>query len=283
VLGCTPGVHTVPKHPQPIGENGSDVMRLKTLHNALFGAVLATLLPGGCAFAWSFAVTGDSHDDRSGLFSRVLLAVDGSDMEFLVHVGDITEQNKAEEWKRFRKAVTSLRKPLHPVIGNRDRIGKGAEARFARRFGLPGTSYSFDHNDAHFAVLDNAGLSLEEKTLAWLDRDLAAHPKGENGTAFLFVAMHIPPVTGEIRPHGTRPGYEERSRKLLRILKKHRVDAVLAGHEHMNLAEDWDGILVVVTGIERIPFLPFQRTGFYRIDLEDGKVRETFVRVDAAP
>jgi len=35
-------------------------------------------------------------------------------------------------------------------------------------------------------------------------RDLAAHPKVD----FLVVAMHIPPETWEIRPHGTRPGYE---------------------------------------------------------------------------
>ncbi len=247
------------------------------------GAVFAILFVAANGFAWSFAVTGDTHDDRSGLFARVLSAVDRSDMEFLVHVGDMTERSRKAEWDRFLEATASFRKPLYPVIGNRDRIGKGAVERFARRFGLPGTSYSFDHKDAHFAVLDNAGLSLTENTLAWLDRDLAAHPKGSDGIDFLVVAMHIPPATGEIRPHGTRPGYEERSRKLLRILKKHRVDAVLAGHEHMNLAHDWDGILVVVTGIERIPFLPFQRTGFYRIDLEDGAVRGTFVPVDAAP
>lgn len=260
-------------------------MASKQRRNAFkkIGAVFAILLFAADAFGWSFAFTADSHDDRSGLFARVLSTVHRSDMEFLVHGGDITEQGKAQEWDRFLEAIASFRKPLYPVIGNRDRIGQGAGERFARRFGLPGTSYSFDHKDAHFAVLDNAGLSLTEQTLAWLDRDLAAHPKGENGTAFLVVAMHVPPATGEIHPHGTLPGYEERSRKLLRILKKHRVDAVLAGHEHMNLAHDWEGILVIVSGIERIPFLPFQRTGFYRIDLSDGAVRGTFVRVDAAP
>jgi len=255
----------------------------RTLFHAATGSLFAVLLLAADVFAWSFAVTGDSHDDRSGLFGRVLSAVDGSDMEFLIHVGDMTERGKEEEWARFRKAAASLRKPLYPVIGNRDKAGKGAGARFAQRFGLPGTSYSFNHRDAHFAVLDNAGLSLTEKALAWLDRDLAAHPKGGNGIAFLVVAMHVPPATDEIRPHGTRPGYEAQSRELLRILKKHRVDAVLAGHEHMNLANDWEGILVVVTGIERIPFLPFQRTGFHRIALEDGAVRATFVPIDEAP
>ena len=62
------------------------------------------------------------------------------------------------------------------------------------------------------------------------------------------------------------------------------MDAVLSGHEHMHHTEDWEGILVVVYGDRaQFPLIPFQRRGFYRIDLEDGKVRETFVRVEAVP
>ncbi len=258
-------------------------MRLKTLHSTALGAVLAILLLGGDAFGWSFAFTSDSHDDRTGLFARVLDSVELSDMEFLVHGGDMTEQNKAAEWARFREATASFRKPLYPVIGNREINGPQARERFTERFGLPGTSYSFTHKDTHFAILDNSGRSLPGKTLSWLDRDLAAHPKGSDGIAFLVVAMHVPPATGEIHPHGTRAGYGAQSGKLLGILKKHGVDAVLAGHEHMHHTEDWEGILLVVTGIERVPLIPFQRSGFYRIDLEDGEVRPTFIRVEAAP
>lgn len=248
----------------------------------MLGAVLAILLLAGDVFAWSFAFTSDSHDDRTGLFARVLSMVDASDMEFLVHGGDFTERNKAAEWTRFRIATASFRKPLYPVVGNRDTIGKRGRERFAKRFRLPETSYSITHKDAHFAILDNAGGSLPDKTLSWLDGDLAAHPKGRDGIAFLIVAMHIPPATGEVRPHGTRAGYGVQSGKLLGILKIHGVDAVLSGHEHMNFTEDWEGVLVVVSGIESIPFLPFQRRGFYRIDLEEGTVREKFMPIEAA-
>ena len=258
-------------------------MSRKALFQAVPGAVLVLLLLAGNAFAWSFALTGDSHDDRSGLFARILAAVGDSDMEFLVHTGDMVERNTGPEWSRFRKAAVSLRKPLHPVIGNHELNGARAKERFAERFGLSGASYSFTHKDAHFAILDNARGSLPARSLSWLDRDLAAHPKGKDGIDFLIVAMHIPPATGEIRPHGTRRGYAEQSRKLLAILNKHGVDAILCGHEHMNFTENWEGVLVVVSGIESIPFLPFQRRGFYRIDLEDGTVRETFIRVEEKP
>jgi 3',5'-cyclic AMP phosphodiesterase CpdA len=246
----------------------------------LLTAVLSALLwAGGRAFAWSFAVTGDSHGDREGTFSGILAAVDDSGMEFLLHTGDMVDRNTGREWRRFREKTASFGKPLHAVVGNHDSRGNGAREEFAKRFGLPGANYSFTRKDAHFAILDNAGGSLPDNTLSWLDRDLAAHPKGTDGIAFLLVGMHIPPDTGEVRPHGTRSGYEEQSRKLLAILEKHGVDAVLSGHEHMNHSGRWEGILLVVASAERVPLVPLQRRGFFRIDLEGGKVRETFVPV----
>jgi predicted phosphodiesterase len=259
--------------------------RTRTLPVLLLALALALPSGPGRAFAWPFAFTGDSHDDRTGLFDRVLSAVDDSDMEFLVHAGDMVNRNTEEEWERFRKATASFRKPLYPVIGNHELSGNWTRARkrFAKRFGLPGTAYSFTHKNARFAILDNADGTLPEKTLSRLDRDLAAHPKGTGGISFLLVAMHIPPAIGEIAPHGTRPGYVEQSGKLLRILKKHGADAVLCGHEHMNLVEDWDGIPVIVSGIARIPFFPLQRSGFYRIDLENGALRATFAPIGTAP
>jgi len=234
------------------------------------------LLWAGHAFAWSFALCGDSRDDRDGIFSQILVAVDHSDMEFLLHTGDMVARDSESEWVRFRETTSTFRKRLWPVIGNHEVYGGGTREGFVRRLGLPGASYSFTHRDAHFAIVDNAGGAMPDSTLAWLDRDLARHPKGKDGVAFLVVAMHIPPDTGTTRPHGTRPGYGEQSAKLLAILGTRGVDAVLAGHEHLHHAERWNGILLLVSGGAGAPLVPFQRYGFYRIDLEDGAVRETF-------
>ena len=90
------------------------------------------------ADAWSFAFTSDSHNDKTGVFARILAAVDNSDMEFLVHGGDMVNRNSREEWGRFLRATARFRKPLYPVIGNHERDGKDARERFAERFGLPG-------------------------------------------------------------------------------------------------------------------------------------------------
>ena len=241
--------------------------------------LLAVFLWTGNAFAWAFAVAGDSQGDKDGIFPQILSAVDGSDMEFLIHTGDMVNRDSAKEWNLYGEATAGFRKPFRPVIGNHELYGGGKREMFAKRFGLPATSYSFSHKDAHFAIVDNAGGSFPEKTLAWLDRDLAAHPKGKDGIAFIVVVMHVPPRTDWMVPHGAVRDYGEQSARLLEILKRHKVDAVLCGHEHLQHAGDWEGILVLISGGAGAPLVPFQRYGYYRIDLEKGRVRETFRKV----
>jgi 3',5'-cyclic AMP phosphodiesterase CpdA len=249
------------------------------LRKPILLVLLVTLLWTGHAFAWSFAVCGDSRDDKDGIFPQILSAVDNSDMEFLLHTGDLVNKESPGEWDKYRETTASFRKPLRVVIGNHELYGGGTPEKFADRFGLSGTSYSFTHKDAHFAIVDNARGTFTDNTLAWLDRDLAAHPKGTGGITTLVVAMHIPPGTEGTRPHGTRFDYEERSAKLLSILKRHRVDAVVSGHEHMQYVEDREGVLMLISGGAGAPLAPFQKYGYYRIDVENDRVRETFMRI----
>jgi 3',5'-cyclic AMP phosphodiesterase CpdA len=253
-------------------------MARKTVHLVLLVSFLWT----AHAFAWSFAVCGDSREDKDGIFPQILSAVDNSDMEFLLHTGDMVNKDTPREWDRFRETTASFRKPLRVVVGNHEIYGGGTQGKFAERFGLPGASWSFDHKDAHFAIVDNAGGTFTDNTLSWLDRDLASHPIGTGGITTLIVAMHIPPAPEGVRPHGTRYDYEERSAMLLAVLKRHGVSAVLSSHEHMQHVEDWEGILLLVSGGAGAPIVPFQKYGYYRIDVGNGKVKETFMRVRPA-
>lgn len=255
---------------------------MKMLRKPILLTLLVVLLWAGHAFGWAFAVCGDSRDDKDGIFPQILSAVDNSDMEFLLHTGDMVNMDSPGEWSLYREATARFRKPLRGVIGNHELYGGGTPEKFAERFGLPGSSWSFTHKDAHFAIVDNAKGTFPDDTLAWLDRDLAAHPKGKGGITTLVVAMHIPPETDGTKPHGTRFDYEERSAMLLAILKRHGVDAVLSGHEHMQHVEDWEGVLLLVSGGAGAPLAPFQRYGYYRIDVKNGRVTETFKRVRPA-
>lgn len=244
---------------------------------AILLSTLVLLLPAA-ARAWTFGVCGDSRDDRRGIFPRILASVETSGMEFLIHLGDLERPGGESSWERFRKTTARFSKPLHPVIGNHELRG-GTREGFASFFGLPGTSRSFDHKDAHIVLLDNADGTLPPERLRWLDSDLAAHPKGEEGIRFLVVAMHYPPRTDELFPHGTGKRYAKESGELLRILQRRKVDLLLAGHEHLHHEEEWGGVRLIVTGGAGAPMVPFQSYGFYRIRLEAGTVGARFFRI----
>lgn len=231
------------------------------------------------AFAWSFGVVGDTRNDRDGVFPRILAAVANSDMEFLIHTGDLEYAGGRKAWETFRRRTAGFRKPLHVVIGNHEIVG-ATEEEFGRFFGLPGSLYAFTHKNARFVVLDNARGRFARGTLEWLDRELAKHPKTKGGIRHLVVAMHAPPRTDSITPHGMDKRYGEQSEKLRGILSRHKVDLVLCSHEHMHLVEDWNGIKVIVSGGGGAPMFPFQRYGFYRVDIPaDGPVRETLITI----
>lgn len=237
--------------------------------------LLAAMLWASAAFAWSFGVCGDSRNDRNGVFPRILAAVSDSDMEFLLHTGDLERPGGTRSWAAFKAKTADFRKPLHVTVGNHE-IHGGTREEFARFFGLPAASYGFTHKNVRFIVLDNAEGTLPAPLLAWLERELAAHPKGKNGIDRLVVAMHIPPQTDGIFPHGTKTGYAEQSVHLLKILLKAKVDLVLCSHEHMQMVDDWSGIKVIVSGGAGAPIIPFQKYGFYRIDVTAKGIRETF-------
>lgn len=253
-------------------------MRRRAGHfaSALGLALVLLVCWGGRAFAWSFAVCGDSRDDVRGIFPRILETVGRSDMEFLLHTGDLENTGGKEAWSAFRRRTAGFAKPLYVAIGNHE-IRKATRREFADFFGLPSTSYSFTHRDAHVAVLDNAGGEMTDARLDWLDRDLSAHPKSPEGIRYLIVAMHTPPKTDNVFPHGTSSDYGAQSRKLHAILVRHRADLVLCSHEHLHMVDWWDGVQVIISGGAGAPLFPFQKYGFYRIDLEGGRVRETFV------
>ena len=57
------------------------------------------------------------------------------------------------------------------------------------------------------------------------------------------------------------------------------MDLLRCSHEHRNQVDEWGGTKVIVSGGAGAPMVPFQRFGFYRIDLENGQVREEFLRI----
>jgi hypothetical protein len=111
--------------------------------------------------------------------------------------------------------------PAFTAIGNHDRATRGGAPYLASMF-LPGREryYSFDWGDVHFVAIDTTRVGREQ--LEWLDLDLNTTDR-----SWVIVFGHHPLYSSSFR--GPRTILR---RRFLPILRRHRVDLVLAGHEH---------------------------------------------------
>lgn len=165
--------------------------------------------------------------------------------ELLIHTGDVAygsgttvqfEDNVFHVYKELFRNVA-----FFPVAGNHDYDTMNA-APFASVFALPGTSrgklyYGYDWGQVHFAALDTE--ADYAKQVAWLDDDL-----GHTNAPWKVLYMHRPPYSsGE---HGS----DTSLRALLApVLAKHKVQLVLAGHDHdYERTTPQNGTVFVVTG-----------------------------------
>lgn len=177
-------------------------------------------------------------------------------------VYDVLEVDSARARKVFSLYQAICRDsdiPVYHCLGNHDIFGWGSRGKVAAsdphygrgmaldQLGLARSNYSFDHGGWHFVVVDDIlpdpetvyHGGLDEPTLAWLDDDLgraADRPK--------VVCLHIPAVSvAAWRGYDAGDAAElALSRRMvcknpgagIALMKKHRVQLVLAGHLHQN-------------------------------------------------
>jgi acid phosphatase type 7 len=164
--------------------------------------------------------------------------------DLMIHTGDVAYDSgtiQAFEDNVFGVYADLLRSiPLFPAAGNHE-YDTMQGAPFREVFALPGDSgekwYSFDWGRVHFAALDTEASYATQA--AWLDRDLAS-----TKAPWKIVYLHRPPYSSGM--HGSDTGLRA---ALAPILERHRVQLVLAGHDHnyerMTMQQ---GVLHVVTG-----------------------------------
>ncbi len=162
--------------------------------------------------------------------------------DFVLHVGDIAyedgslamfEQNYFDVYAALIDHFS-----VFPVPGNHE-YNTADAAAYREVFTLPNNErwYSFDWGDAHFVALDTERLGEEQSS--FLEADLAANTK-----PWTVVYFHRPPYSsGE---HGNNADVED---AFVPILERHRVDLVLAGHDHdYERIVPRNGVSYVVTG-----------------------------------
>jgi 3',5'-cyclic AMP phosphodiesterase CpdA len=245
---------------------------------------------------FSFAVVADTHvnehEDKSaspyetnaranGRARYVISEIAALDPapEFVVHLGDIVHPMPslpvfAEAARRFKDIATALKVPLHLVPGNHDVGDKAVDwmpadivspdyvALYRRTFGKD--YYAFDCGPLRAIVINallmNSGLTQEGEQRQWLEAELTA-----SAGKRVFVFTHYPPFVLAPDERSTYDNIDQPGRAwLLDLLRKHKVEALFAGHVHnfwYDLFGDTEMYLLPSTA-----FLRHDYSEFYRIN-----------------
>jgi len=210
----------------------------------LFSLLLTLALCGLAADNnFRFSILGDrtGRADQA-VYAQTWAEIDRLRPDFVINVGDTIQgtddQTAEEEWKEILAFRAPYKKyPFYVVAGNHDIWSDFSEKLFMWMTGRPST-YSFDHQNAHFTVLDNSrGAELSADQLRFLEADLK-----ENATLDpKFVFFHQPSWIAPVK-------LKNRSFELHRLAREYGVDYVISGHGHHYIRMELEGVVYIEVG-----------------------------------
>lgn len=216
--------------------------------------------PAGPIRAFTFAFFTDVHVHQGlGAPEGTALAMElmnGSNADFAICGGDhIFEglvsgrEGILEQYALYTQLEKRLKLPIWHVLGNHDVAGLVnttidekdpiyGKALFRKTFNTP-TRYTFQHKGVRFVVLDAIQIvgrnwipRIDDAQLEWLQDTLDAQPELPT-----IIVSHVPLATGiaNYYPGSEDPAFHgvANSRKIIPLIERYNVIAVLQGHTHI--------------------------------------------------
>jgi len=144
--------------------------------------------------------------------------------DLMVVTGDVVDNPREEYYELARQLISTLEMPVILVGGNHDHATEG---NYFERHLAPWNG-SVDIGPIHITTLDTGSGSidgtLDEKQLAWLDRDLNEHP----GAKYKVIMFHHPMFNAN-NPRN------ETVHKIYEICSRRGVNLILNGHMHRDI------------------------------------------------
>lgn len=224
------------RQPAVDGRYALDRRRFLALGAGALGAATSVSALGTRAWAqpqsgsFGFALLGDTQidmavPDRTAWVRWVYEQIAAADPPVVTHVGDIVEYGSVEEYETYLGTIpVDLRPRVRHVPGNHEwRWDPTARERYEELFGP--TRYSFDAGGMHFVGLDPSHLLQEPGGfgaggIAWLTSDLDRVPPDVP----IILMCHF--------PFGGANYYVSDQERLLEVVARYNVRAILAGHVH---------------------------------------------------
>jgi len=242
-------------------------------HGAPKYGAITTAPADDSAAAFRFLVYGDNRTDDAA-HAAVVRAMVSSASSFLVNTGDMVENGgSASQWQTFFdiEAPLTRERPIFSCVGNHELVD-GAGAEFVRYFGpaelpkavvapvptitgvplhdagaaplsLDQLSGTFRWSNARFFMINGMVSYTSGVTRAWLEKVLV-ESDAEPGLVWRVVVVH----------HGLQSSGPHGKNKLLQdadvaqLLRSHKIDLVISGHDHIYERGFADGLPYLVSG-----------------------------------
>jgi hypothetical protein len=225
-----------------------------------------------------FLIYGDNRTDDIA-HAAVVRAMVAAKSDFLVHTGDfVDEGGSAAQWQTFFDIEAPLLRDrcLFSCVGNHELVD-GAGIEYVRYFGpaeppvvlpkpapslggrpraiplpidagepplsLAQLSGSFRWSNARFFLVNGMVDYAAGPTRAWLENALS-DSDNEAGLVWRIVVVHHGPWSSG--PHGNNARLHDG--KIPDLLRAHKVDLVISGHDHLYDRGSSDGIAYLVSG-----------------------------------
>ncbi|TFG15323.1 hypothetical protein EU537_01500 [Candidatus Thorarchaeota archaeon] len=184
-----------------------------------------------------FLVLGDSQGYQGGI-QETTTALSSFSPDFLFHCGDLTPFGLDTQYSEVSGALDNSSVPVFTTAGNHD-VRMDGGLRYKDWFG-PST-YSFESNSAHFAILNTSKTTVSENEFQWLLDDLNTTSKN-----LKIVFTHIPSFDPRPGKNHTLP--QKIANRLMTLFEQTGVDYVFSGHIHMFNKTIINGVTYIITG-----------------------------------
>ena len=216
--------------------------------------------------AFSFFHISDPQSTTEKQYNQVFapalqLATSNHDGDFILSTGDFVDDGRSFiQWQRMFNSATDvlMNIPMMGVSGNHEAKGDYALDYYFTFPNAPeqdkitGAYYSFDYNNAHFAILDSnqlgedEGLSAEQ--IEWLKADMNA-----SDADWKFVALHKAPYSNG--SHFDDDDVIVIREQLMGLMPELGIDIVFQGHDHVFMRTDvMNNNVVVETETEELTY-----------------------------
>ncbi|MFC6996637.1 metallophosphoesterase family protein [Rufibacter roseus] len=186
-------------------------------------------------------VMGDTQRFYDATVDFVEKANSFQNIDFVIHLGDISDFGMSQEFRWVHDILKDLRWPYLTVVGNHDLLGNARKV-YSQMYGP--LNYSFVYGHTKFVFIDTNsreyGFDGTTPDVEWLQAELTPQPNDTWKQA--IVASHIPPFDSDFDKQLEMPFHQVLAQSKVVTLSLH-------GHKHSWLSEEryGDNILYHVT------------------------------------